>query len=34
LGRAIWPAQQIRDLPDENGKLVMIGHGARIRKLG
>ena len=30
LGRAIRAAQQIRDLPDEIGQFVMIGHGARI----
>ena len=32
LGRTIRAAQQIRDLPDEIGKLVMIGHGAKITK--
>ena len=30
LGRTIRAAQQIRDLPDEIGKLVMIGHGGRL----
>jgi hypothetical protein len=32
LRRTIRAAQQIRDLPDEIGQLVMIGHGARIWK--
>ena len=32
LGRTIWAAQQISDLPDEIGKLVMIGHKAKLLK--
>jgi len=34
LRRAIWAAQQIRDLPDEIGKLVMIGRCAKLPKCG
>ena len=32
LGRTIRAAQQIRDLPDEIGQFVMIGHGAKLLK--
>ena len=32
LGRTVRATQQIRDLPDEIGQFVMIGHGEKIKK--